>query len=365
MIDLTELMEHRSDGRGMPAGQRLALVQRRIRRRRAGRLAGAGVGLLALVVGGWALVPAGSSAPPGRNAADRPTASAATSPSPSAVASAVPGGNVGPFAEYADGYRVVAVGSAPVTAGQASVAWTVGSTDVQLFSYCPGLGDRNLSLDGEFTVNGTPRASLNCIGDLQQDVNDSAPNRIAQTLVAGEKATITYTITGAWDMAKARNASLPKQGTVYLAVAERVPFTQYPLPARPDKLVTPMPDSAGTGPGGQLVRSDPADPGKPQTATIVWKYGYNLTLSVTTSTPGIYTIAIDGATVATREVYDYRGGGGGPSCSITNDGTHCLVPSLGHIADGQTVTVTFTAQYASGPWLGEVRMTPTIPNGQG
>ncbi|WP_213456376.1 hypothetical protein [Rhizomonospora bruguierae] len=211
-------------------------------------------------------------------------------------------------------------------------------------------------------ARGTPHASLNCVADLHQDAYETGQNPLGEALVVGEKATIAYRVTGAQEMA--RKAAVPKQGTVFFAVAERVPFTEYPMPPRPDKLKEPMPDAIGTDPGGQVVHSDPADPEQRMTATMVWRYGSKLALSVATTTSGIYGIEIDGVPVATREVYDYRGAGGGPSCDITDDGHHCF-GGLRRFADGQTVTVTFTARYATGPWLGQVRIAPAVRNGRG
>jgi hypothetical protein len=130
----------------------------------------------------------------------------------------------------------------------------------------------------------------------------------------------------------------PKQGTIYLAVAERVPFAEFPLPPRPAVVHPPKPDGIGTEPGGQILHSDAADPQKTQTTKIIWRYGYDYSLAILPSTPGVYTVALDGIPVGTVETYDYRGGGKGWTYGA---GT------LPKIANGRTVTVTFTAQYAN------------------
>jgi hypothetical protein len=98
--------------------------------------------------------------------------------------------------------------------------------------------------------------------------------------------------------------------------------------------------------------------------TVVWRYGYNLAFAVLPSTPGIHSVAIDGVTAGTLETYDYRGGGKGWSCDIGEDGSDCC-PGLPKIADGRSVTVTFTAQHASGPWIGEVGATRPVPGAHG
>lgn len=351
MIDLTEMLEEHSQVAGPPAGERLSAVERRIVRRRRRRVAGAGTGLLAVAVAVAIVLPRLGEPAPTVQSASSPRS---PSPSPAASASArppTPGGKIGPFTEFADGYRVVAVGSAPVTAGRARVSWPVGSTDVQLFTYCPGLPD---SLDGEFSIGGTPIASVGCGAELHQDANDNGMPGVPGALTVGQTATIDYRITGA--------QAGDRKKSVHVAVAERVPFTEFPLPPRPAVLKTPTPDGIGTEPGGKILHSNAGDLQK--TTTMVWHYGNDVSFAVLPSTPGIYTVAIDGVTVGTTESYDYRGGGKGWTSAIAKDGSHTL-PGLPKIADGKTVTVTFTAQHATGPWIGEVNTTSTNPNGHG
>ena len=350
MIDLTELLEEHSRDEGLPADERLSAVRRRIvRRRRRRQVAGAGVAVLA-VAGGFLLPwgPGPGSAPVAATPSALPSGS--SSSGPSAVRPPAPGGKVGPFAEYAHGYRVVAVGSAPVSAGEAEVSWQVGSTDVQLFTYCPG--QPGTSLEGEFTLDGTPLVSTNCFGELHQDPNETPG--LAEALTAGRTATVRYRVA----------AHGQKRGTVYFAVAERVPFAEFPLPPRPAVVRTPQPDGGGTEPGAKIVHSDATDPRKTVTTTMVWHYGYDTSFTILPSTPGIYTVAVDGVTIGRVETYDYLGGGKGWSCSVGKDGSHCYA-GLPTIADGQTVRVTFTAEYATGPWLGELDSHPTPGNAHG
>ena len=98
--------------------------------------------------------------------------------------------------------------------------------------------------------------------------------------------------------------------------------------------------------------------------TMVWRYGYDVSFTILPSTPGIYTVAVDGVAAGTVETYDYRGGGKGWSCGIGKNGDHCF-PGLPKIADGKTVTVAFTAEHATGAWLGEISSAPAHANGHG
>jgi len=363
VIDLTELLEEcsRADSpaagspaagaraagsragspvAGMPAGERLAAVERRIVRRRRRRVAGAGLGVGALIVA----VTAGIVLPRGAEPAHRSGVAARPSAPASAPVRAVAGRKMGPFAEYANGYRVVAVASAPVSAGRATTSWTVGSTDVQVFVYCPGLPGSVSGLYGDLIVDGSSSTGTGCNPELHQDAVEQGWPNVAEDLTVGRTATIGFQVGDAQGPGSKRVAA-PKQGTIYLAVAERVPFAEFPLPPRPAVVHPPKPDGIGTEPGGQILHSDAADPQKTQTTKIIWRYGYDYSLAILPSTPGIYTVALDGIPMGTVETYDYRGGGKGWTYGA---GT------LPKIANGRTVTVTFTAQYATGPWIGEV-----------
>jgi hypothetical protein len=106
-----------------------------------------------------------------------------------------------------------------------------------------------------------------------------------------------------------------------------------------------------TEPGTKVVHSDPTDPNKTVTTTMRWYRGYEF--MVIPSTPGIYTVTVNGIEVLKDEIYDYRGGGGGRSCEASP--TEICLPGLESVKDGETVTVTVTAQHATGPWLAEMR----------
>lgn len=350
MIDLKDLMDERS-AHGMPSDGRLVEVQRKIgvrRRRRvvAGAVAAAAA---AVAVGSATLGPGGEPAPPSAFTAGSTTpsarpASASASPKP------VAGRKIGPFDEYARGYRVVAVGTAPVSAKKVRLSWTVNSTDVQFFSYCPGLPHQR-ALDAEIAINDEPIGySVNCDSELHQDPTGSVPPGLGASV--GDTVSVTYTVTGAQGGGR-RLSTIPTQGTLHFAVAERVPFTQYPLPARPAALKPPKPDGMASEPGTKVLHSDPADPNRPVSTTMVWHRGYDFT--VVAQTPGIYRVSVNGVSVLTGEVYDYVGNGPNASCQVKRNDQGWCVPELASVKDGDTVTITVTAQHATGPWLAELR----------
>ncbi|MET7751394.1 hypothetical protein [Micromonospora sp. NPDC005367] len=341
---------------------RLEEVQRTIvvrRRRRAVAGAAATVAVLAAVgastvalSGKPAQFAPGSATPPAGELTVSPPAGEPTV-SASATAKPVAGRKIGPFAEYSGGYRVVAVGSAPVSAKRVQLTWTVNSTDVRFFSYCPGLASKHVSLDAEIAINGEPAAtSMNCLSEVNQGPTGSESSL---GVSAGDTVTVTYTVTGAQDMKGAgrRLPTIPAQGTVHFAVAEKVPFTQYPLPTRPAELEPPKPDGMASEPGTRVVRSDRADPDKPVSVTMPWHRGYDFT--VVPQTPGIYGVSVNGVTVLTGEVYDYAGNGPNASCQVERNDQAVCVPELESVRDGDEVTITVTAQHATGPWLAELR----------
>ncbi|MEV4810549.1 hypothetical protein [Micromonospora avicenniae] len=354
-------MDERS-AHGRPVRGRLEEVQRAIavrRRRRA--MAGAAATVAALAVVGASTVALsgeqaqfapGSATPSAGQLTGSPSDGEPTV-SPSATARPVAGRKIGPFAEYSRGYRVVAVGSAPVSAKRVQLTWAVNSTDVRFFSYCPGLASKHISLDAEIAVNGEPAAtSMNCLSELHQD---PAGSESSLGVSVGDTVTVTYTVTGAQDMKGAgrRLPTIPAQGTLHFAVAERVPFDQYPLPARPARLDPPKPDGMASEPGTRVVHSDRADPNKAVSITMPWYRGYDFT--VVPQTPGIYGVSVNGVTVLTGEVYDYVGNGPNASCQVERNDQAVCVPGLESVRDGDEVTITVTAQHATGPWLAELR----------
>jgi len=344
MINLREFMDERSAGHGILADARLTEVRHKIavrRRRRAVGLTGAAVLVTALAA--YAAVPDGAPVRPTPPIGYPATASASTPVSPRPVA----GRKIGPFDEYANGYRVVAVAEAPVSAKQSRLSWKVGAPDIGVYTYCPDLPGKDSRLQIEFTIDGAPQsASLSCWSELPQEAPPGEGMRWDMPSV-GATATATFTVAGGV-------GPDTRQGSVFVAVAEKVPFTDYPLPSRPATLAPPQPDDLAGKPGTKLVHSDPADPNKSVTATLVWHRSYDFRIFA--QTPGIYQVSINGVRMLTGGVYDYSGHGPRQRC-IRRQEDHglCVPPGLESVQSGTPVTVTVTAQHATGPWLAELR----------
>lgn len=371
MIDLRELMAERSAD-AAPSGDRLTEVRRRIavRRRRRAVLAVAGAVTLVAGMATYVALPGGRPAGPPALAAGSATPSASPPAGPPTSPGPVAGGKVGPFAEYARGYRVVAVGQAPVYDRKVQFTWAVNAADVAFLTYCPGL-PRGTSLDLTLAIDGSEAGyATNCNSDLHNDPDPyggsrgygSQPARTAPGGASvGDTVEVTFTVTGAQ-----RNGVLPRipiEGRMYIAVAEKVPFERYPFPARPAELAPPEPDGMASEPGTRVVRSDPADPNRPVSTELTWRRSFDVT--VVPQTPGIYRVSVNGVPVLSGEVYDYSGNGPNASCQVKRtDKGHC-VPGLESLKDGDKVTVTVTAEHATGPWLAELRSEWQDPSAQG
>ncbi|GIJ27729.1 hypothetical protein Vqi01_28910 [Micromonospora qiuiae] len=355
MIDLKDLMDERS-AHGTPGHGRLAEVQHKIRlRQRRRALAGtaAAAAVLALAAASTLVLGAEPAQPPTLG----PGSAAASAGQPTITTSATPkpvaGRKLGPFAEYARGYRVMAAGEAPVSSKKVQLTWTVNSTDVQFFSYCPGLPNKYISLDAEVAINGESTGSMNCLSEVHQGPMTPGSRRVGANI--GETVTVTYTVTAAQDMKGTGRqlATIPTEGILHFAVAEKVPFDEYPLPPRPTKLKLPKPDGMGTEPGTRIVHSDPTDANKAVSISMPWHRGYDFT--VIPQTPGIYQVSVNGISVLAGEVYDYSGNGPNASCQVKRNDQGFCVPELQSVKDGDHVTITVTAQHATGPWLAELR----------
>jgi hypothetical protein len=363
VIDLRELMDERSAEHYLPAADRLAAVQRKISIRRLRRTVSWAVGVAAVALVGYLAVPGGNPAQPSSGEGSRiaspqvaVSASATTRPTP------VAGRKIGPFTEYADDYRVVAMGQAPVSSKKVQFTWTVGTADTQFWSYCPGLPNKAISLDGQYTVDGVPAGATGCVSDLHQPNLGGPGKRSTPGARVGETVTVTYTVTGAQDMANGgrKLSTIPTEGTIYFAVAEKVPFEDFPLPPRPANLQLPLPDGMASEPGTKIVFSDPDDPNKPVATTLTWHLAYDF--AVIPQTPGIYTVAVNGVDVFTKEVFSYTGNAAEMGCSVKQSEKTSCIPGF---TDGQIVTITITAQHATGPWLAELRSQKTSDSAHG
>lgn len=347
MIDLKELLDDRS---ATPAGlvqhQRLQQVRGRIttRRRRRITAGGAFAAVLALVLTGYALTPAQRAAP-----------DPATTPSAPTLAG---------FPEYAQGSRVVAAArSRP--GEQVNVAWTPTTLDIALFTDC-ATGQADAVLAHEIKVNGHLLTSGTCgvsglhwpHGDrmwAEKGVEIGKPAVFTMTALR-----VRRTVTTTDGESRTEDGPVPAGAVLGLAVGTRLPFTEYPLPARPDRLpalgdlrnggeAADMPGEAS-----QWMLSHPNLPLLSMSRNITWRGQYDLRLQA--QTPGLLHVLIDGVEVYTGEWWTYEANEAGTWWSTDDSAAWAAIPGFTMPEDGDIVTVTVVPEHFTGTW--QLRIVP-------
>ncbi|WP_155372307.1 hypothetical protein [Catellatospora vulcania] len=351
MIDLKELLDDRSaPPTGLSQHLRLDEVQGRIatRRRRRMTVGGALAAVVALVLIGYGVTPALRSAP-----------EPAVTPSP--LPRLVEG-----FPEYAVGAHVVAAAKSAPGTTSVTITWTPTTTDLRLFFRC-GTGAADGALEYEMTVNGHPNHGGTCGGNGSSSVSwpDHQATAAEFGVRTGTPATLTMTATGmvVWRDQEQRNEHFPVPPTAWLSVAvgEHLAYADYPLPARPATL-RPVVDFEGVFVMGGVdqapeeehlwLRSDPADPLRPMSVTIVWQDRYDLRLR--SQTPGTLGISLDGVEVESPTWWNYETGEAGVYWQTATyrplpDVVGFTPPTL-----GSRVTLTVTPRNVTGTWVVEV-----------
>jgi hypothetical protein len=327
-VDLRDLMRERSAfAEAPPSGERVAQVHRRIAAVRRRRAAGAVCAAVAVVAAGavaWNVLP-GEPTPP------RPAQTTMRT--------------IDGFPEYSYGARVIATGVEQLPRSSVSVTVVPDSLDLVLATRCDAVLRMTLSVDGR---------------DLYgSDCNEnSEPNIIYEDgpaywtqlgLAVGQPATFTMTVTESVEYTESGppvKGPLPTSGAISLAVMQRVPFVEFPLPPRPSTLA-PIPEE-GLPDGALVLTSDPADPLRPVSGTFVWSPDTHLRFD--SQTPGYLTVVMNGVQVAVHEEWTFEvrthtvifGDGGTGAC----DSVLCeeIFP------DGEVVTVTVQPEHVTGAW---------------
>lgn len=337
MIDLKELMEERS---AVPPGAsviRYPQISRRITTRRRRRVALTAVTCAAVlaIAGGYTALP--------RDAVD---------PTPANTAPTFTGG----FPAYAQGARLTGYASAPVPSGAVSLTWTPSTSDIFVAVACRGV-PRDMAVLSTLDLNG-PYGGFNCRDETIFFRYGQIPPTFSDPRVrVGEPNTLALTLDSGIPVPGASPGAMPTSGTLELAVYERVPFAEYPLPTRPGAL-KPL-DSAKTCANDQVLRSDPRDPGKPVSVVTQWRD--QLMVSLASQTPGLLHVTFDGVAVSSAEWWDY---------DATPQGRtwHTELPP-GTVASGwsspglgEPFTVTVTPLHVTGDWQVTVGHRVTGPD---
>ncbi|WP_144118762.1 hypothetical protein [Catellatospora sichuanensis] len=351
MIDLKELLDDRSaPPDGLSQHLRLDEVQGRIatRRRRRMTVGGALATVVALILIGYGVTPALRSAP-----------EPAVTPSP--LPRLIEG-----FPEYASGARVVAAATSAPGATSVTITFTPTTTDLRIFDRC-GPATTDGALEYKLTINGHDYGGGTCNGSSSPYWPDHPDAAAKLGIEVGRPATITMTAKAmvVWgDGAGRKTESRPVPPTAWLSVAvgEHLPFADYPLPPRPATL-SPVDFTDRLSMGGVQhapdeehlwLRSDPADPLRPMSVTIVWQDRYDLRLRA--QTPGTLSIALNGVEVESRSWWDYKANDINTYWQTGTFRPYSWVTGFTTPAPGSLVTLTVTPRDVTGAWI--VRVIP-------
>lgn len=332
---LRDLFEDRSAAEPDEAVHRarLAAVHRRIARARRRRVAAAGaaVATVAVLVG---VVTSGIRDP--RQVPDRPVGDVPTvSPSASPTARTIEG-----FPEYLNGARVLAAASASLPDTTATLTFVPRTHDLVFFTRCdpPEVSAQMLYPEGSV---GSGRCGSSHAGYSEEWLASLG-------IRVGKPATIRLEAKGTLPLAgRARPGPLPESGSIAIAVGERVPFDEYPLPPRPAAL-PPL----ATPPNAETtVRSAPGDPLAPRTVEL--RSRKRLTFFAQLQTPGTLRVLADGREVTSCVKWDYATTSTRPSQAEIDNGCYEeLIPgdSDKPKKSGDPITITIEPRHVTGDW---------------
>ncbi|NUT06375.1 MAG: hypothetical protein HOV76_23125 [Hamadaea sp.] len=257
------------------------------------------------------------------------------------------------FPEYAHGARVVAAASAPVTATEATLAWTMTDLGVTIFDRCEFLAADGTQLKTQFMVSGDVWWESSCGPEGEAGASRYGVEAwTSHGIEIGDTVRITMRISGAtrFDAStqKTVDVDTPRAGTFGVAIGVPVPFEEYPLPVRPTVLPTlqlPIDGDGGDGSSQAHLRSD-ADALEPITIDLPWG-SYDLSMS--SATPGALHVTIDGVTVTDCEFWTYEGDSCGLGWTV-GDRNGFDWQSQITTRPGETVHLTVTPTHVTGPW---------------
>ncbi|MEU1395616.1 hypothetical protein ABZ403_06050 [Micromonospora zamorensis] len=203
------------------------------------------------------------------------------------------------FPEYADGARLVAVKSATLPERRVELTIVPTTLDLVVSTRC----DEAL-LQEQLSINGR---DLGANGDC--GTGHLGPIWATYGVAVGRPSTFVLTITGVRQLNQSGviQTQVPSSGTFGLAIGERVPLDQYPVPPRSSVTLGPLLLPAGCPevPCGDfvIIRSDPADPSRAVRQTVTWKTIETITMD--SQTPGLLHLRVNGKEITTGRWWDY------------------------------------------------------------
>ncbi|MFU8851610.1 hypothetical protein ACNAW0_11605 [Micromonospora sp. SL1-18] len=248
------------------------------------------------------------------------------------------------FPDYASGARVVAAKSGALPQHRIELTIVPTTLDLVVFSRCDTGGE--VTLEAELTVNGHGFVSGRCGGTFRHE------GWTGLEVSVGKPVTFAMIITGARrseDTGGGRVA-IPEIGTFGLAIGERVPFDQYPLPPRPSGTLDPLPEVLPAGctaalcPDAVIIRSDPADPTRTVRRTLTWQTIDSI--DMVAQTPGLLHLRINDVEITTGEWWDYAMSGNGLYGDKDGDWKHF---GLG-LRPGDSATIEIVPEHITGSW---------------
>ncbi|TDC39779.1 hypothetical protein E1211_03170 [Micromonospora sp. 15K316] len=203
------------------------------------------------------------------------------------------------FPEYAYGARLVAAKSAALPERRLELTIVPATLDLVVSTRCD-----DALLQEELTINGHVFDARGDCGQVHL-----GPGWDRYDITVGEPAKFVLTITGARSASRLSEirTQVPAAGTFGLAIGERVPLDEYPVPPRPPKTLGPLALPAGcTALPCQdfvIIRSDPADPSRPVRQSVRWKTV--AAIHMVAQTPGLLHLRVNGIEITTGRWSDY------------------------------------------------------------
>jgi hypothetical protein len=263
------------------------------------------------------------------------------------------------FPEYEAGGKLLQTRTANLNAGPITFTYTPTYDGVVTSTACTPV-PTDVEIEVHVVINGHDVASSGCLpnaGGAYQIVNGWEFTSVG--LAVGKPATITFTATAYRQTLDKAGNEVPGKatdapvGTYAVAIWQRLPYDQYPLPHRPKVLPKLNLNQYGIGgPDGTVMTmmSKPSDPLAAQTLTFTMptcpasNSGDDSCVSgaATSQTPGSLAITVNGVSIVDAEFWDYLGGGWGFDLGPDTPGLN--------LKAGQPVILTVTPLHVTGAW---------------
>jgi hypothetical protein len=245
----------------------------------------------------------------------------------------------GGFDEYIRGYHVVASGEADFAdLDTTAFDWTPTTLDIGVFYKCTH-DLPNVMVWARVRINGVQFGGVSCDGgsDFKESGATSQPTA-EQLRSAGVEVGRPASVQMVIEAEPAGSGPVPQHGRMAVAIGDKVPFEQYPVPEPPARL-DPL-ERQFNRPATEVVAMIEAA-GSHET-TLRWTT--DLELYARAQTPGTLTVKVNGIALSTMSWWDYQQGAWG--ASLLHDSTDGRLAAL----YGKTVTISIEPEHMTGDW---------------